>query len=731
MKLYKYTILAALALLLGLVSCQKDELKEAKAVMTSSRYLEFEAQNAAPQTLRVVSDAEWKVVTPDWVTVTPSKGSGDMEVTIEVADNVREGAVDVPRKETITFVAATMDGSAIVTIDQKGDKFRDLVATTIEESLEKPLEFFVQVSTSQVVALTEKGFIVSDNTGLVYVALRDNADLETERPALGAKIRFYGYVGKVNGLSAIVDCEEIHEVEAPTPVTYPEPEDKTAGFDAYTSVGINYIKLSGVLTGNELLVNEATSKKCLLYYPLASLNVQDLDYHKVDMLAYTVGSVGSTTYVVPVSFDDNGPLVKVYFQDNFDWITENWPDVSIGDSMGKKSDDSARNAYTYGPLEGKFPAIFGELGYEDLFPSSQTIYLQSTYLKFSKTSNVNGIRLPKLNIGGTTSVDLSFKWGAHVGGGGADKVEIVVELEGNGTVVGGQGNKSNPKPHTAGDWTWQEETYTLQGIDGSTRIVLRPEAFTGEVDATKTYFRWYLDDILISLAAGATDPGEGSGEGGTTEPAEPVSLAKWSFAPSTEMVADVNYSTTGRWYKSDDLQSTITNVRAVAPSKENMTYYDDVKEGYTRILCYGVSKDDYWLFEVPIKDQPAGTYTLKFQQGSSGTGAKFFIIEGSIDGGSNWMPFNTTTTTESYTTDPVTSKDVTYTYALSYETNLANEILEVSESATLPAIPGDNVLMIRTRVSDDMKLNRTGDMVPGHGGTNRLVRHAELIFQAN
>ncbi len=720
MKLFKYTILASLTLLFGLVSCQQEELQQAKAVMTGSRYLEFDAQNAAPQTLRVVSDAEWKVVTPDWVTVNPSKGSGDIEVTIEVADNIRDGAVDIPRKDIITFVAATADGSAKVTIAQAGDKFRDLAPTTVSATLEKPAETFVQVATSQVVALTEKGFVVSDATGLAYAELPAGADIESTRPALGAKIKFYGYIGQVNGVTSIIDCEAIQEVEAPVAVTYPDPEDKTAGFDTYTSTSVNYVMLSGVLTGSELLVTEATSKKCLLYSPLVSLNIAKYDYHKVDLLGYTIGTVGSTTYVIPVSFVDHGSTLKVFFSDNFDWVEENWPASGAGDSMGTKSAATAPNAYT--AVTG-FAAVLAEKGYEDLFPASKTIYLQSNYLKFSKGSNINGIKLPKLNIGGTTSVDLAFKWGTHVGGGGPDKVNLIVELEGNGTVVGGAGNKSNPIPHEAGEWTWQEETIKLEGIDGDTRIVLKPENFTGTV--TSGYFRWYLDDILISLAAGATDPGEG----GEEPPAEPVSLAKWSFAPAADMVEGTNYSTTELWYKSDDLQSKISMVRAVDPSKPGMTYYDDTAAGYTRILCYGVSKDDYWLFEVPIKDQPAGTYTLQFQQGSSGTGAKFFVIEGSIDGGTNWIAFNTKTTTEAYS--DASTKDITYTYALSYETNTANEILEVSESTALPAIPGEHILMIRTRVADTMRLNRGGDMAPGHGGTNRLVRHAELIFQAN
>ena len=179
----------------------------------------------------------------------------------------------------------------------------------------------------------------------------------------------------------------------------------------------------------------------------------------------------------------------VYFMDTFDWISDLAVAAGAGDSMGNDKDDNAKNAYT--AVDG-FADLLASQGYEDLFPSSETIYLQTNYLKFSKGKNTNGIRFPSINFDGATEVVLSFDWGVHVGSGGPDQVELVVELEGNGQV-----NRTSTV-HTAGNWEWQSEKFFLTGVDETTRIVLKPSTFTGVVDAG--YYRWYLDNVKVTKA---------------------------------------------------------------------------------------------------------------------------------------------------------------------------------------------------------------------------------------
>lgn len=109
-------ILAALLVFLGFTttSCDDDDPDVAKAVLASVQVLNYDGQNAAPQEIRVVSDATWTVDAPDWVTVSQTSGSGDLMVTISVADNMRDGALDNPRKGEVVFHGNTVDRKSVV-----------------------------------------------------------------------------------------------------------------------------------------------------------------------------------------------------------------------------------------------------------------------------------------------------------------------------------------------------------------------------------------------------------------------------------------------------------------------------------------------------------------------------------------------------------------------------------------------------------------------------------------
>ena len=216
---------------------------------------------------------------------------------------------------------------------------------------------------------------------------------------------------------------------------------------------------------------------------------------------YSAGATASLVNLIVTEIVDLGVNEIIYFTDNFDWVADLASSCGAGDSMGVNGDDSAKNAYT--AVEG-FADLLASQGYEDLFPSSKTIYLQTNYLKFSKGSNVNGIRFPAVSYGGTTNVVLTFDWGVHVGSGGQDATELQIEIEGNGTV------DVETFTHTAGEWEWQTETVTISGIDDNSRIVLKPTTFVGEVSSG--YYRWYLDNIKIVQGEGeAPVPGPGAG----------------------------------------------------------------------------------------------------------------------------------------------------------------------------------------------------------------------------
>ena len=482
--------LAVVAGALALTSCQPEESPLSRAIMTSVSGMQFAAQNAEPQTITVYADAEWTVETPEWVTVDKTEGNRTMEVTISVGDNMRDGALDNPKKDTIVFRGYNLLAHAYVIVMQDGDKYRDVVPATISEVLSMKDEEVVVLDDVAVVALSSDGFVVNDGNESVFVSC-------TEPVTVGDCVDLWGSKGTMNGVPAVTICDDL-KIERNFAVVYPLVNDITATIDTYAPSKLEYVELAGSLDGVNVLVEGATKVGALLAH--SSVDLAALNGHNLIVRGFSFGATASLVNIIPVEIEDLGVNEIIYFTDNFDWLSELAVASGAGDSMGVDGDDNAKNAYT--AVEG-FADLLASQGYEDLFPSSKTIYLQTNYLKFSKNKNVNGLRLPAVNYGGTRSVVLTFDWGIHVGSGGQDDVELVIEIEGNGTA------DQTSFTHTAGEWEWQTETVVISGIDDNSRIVLKPSNFTGAATSASLYERWYLDNIKIVDAGGAVVPPAG------------------------------------------------------------------------------------------------------------------------------------------------------------------------------------------------------------------------------
>ena len=484
--------LVAVAGVLALASCQPEESPLARAIMTSVSGLQFAATGAEPQTITVYSDADWTVEAPEWVTVDVVSGTRTTEVTVSVGDNLRDGALDNPKKDTIVFKGYNLLATAYVIVSQDGDKYRDVPATDLAGILSMKDEAVVILDNAQVAAVSTNGFVVADAATSVFVVSKETV-------AVGDKINLKGSKGTLNGLAAVTICDEV-EVVGNAAVTYPATSDITASLDTYEPKQMEYVEVTGSLDGTNVMVEGATKVAAILD-ATSAFDLAALNGHNVTIKGYSAGVTASLVNVIVTEIVDLGVNEIIYFTDNFDWVAELADAAGAGDSMGVDGDDSAQNAYT--KVEG-FAELLAAQGYEDLFPSSKTIYLQKNYLKFSKGSNVNGIRFPAVAYGGTTNVVLTFDWGVHVGSGGQDETELMIEIEGNGVV------DRETFTHTAGEWVWQTETVTISGIDDNSRIVLKPTTFVGEVSSG--YYRWYLDNIKIVQGEGeAPVPGPGAG----------------------------------------------------------------------------------------------------------------------------------------------------------------------------------------------------------------------------
>ena len=490
MRFFKNLYRSALAVVAGavaLTSCQPEESPLSRAILTSVSGLQFAAQNAEPQTITVYADAEWTVEAPEWVTVDKTEGNRTMDVTISVADNMRDGALDNPKKDTIIFRGYNLLAHAYVIVSQDGDKYRGVVPSTIADVLKMKDEDVVVLDDVAVVAVSSNGFVVNDGNESVFV-------LSSETVTVGDCVDVWGSKGTMNEVPAVTICDNL-KIERNCAVVYPLVNDITASIATYAPAKLEYVELTGSLDGVNVTVEGATKVGALLAH--SSFDLAAINGHNVTVRGFSFGATASLVNIIPVEIVDLGVNEVIYFTDNFDWLADLATAAGAGDSMGVDGDDNAKNAYT--AVDG-FADLLASQGYEDLFPSSKTIYLQTNYLKFSKNKNVNGIRLPAVNYGGTRSVVLTFDWGIHVGSGGQDEVELVIEIEGNGTA------DQTSFTHTAGEWEWQTETVVISGIDDNSRIVLKPSGFTGAATSSSLYERWYLDNIKIVDADGASVP---------------------------------------------------------------------------------------------------------------------------------------------------------------------------------------------------------------------------------
>ena len=715
--------------LAAVLACQPEE-NVAQAVMGDKSSMTFVAQGAEAQLLRIVSDAPWKLEAPEWITVTPSSGTGDIYVEVSVTDNVTDGEVDEPREAVVAFAGTTLASRFELRVTQEGNAYKNAVKVTVSTLADQEAGKAVILEKAVVMGLSASGAIVTDGEKNAFVT-----GLEEE---IRAEVTIRGFAGKVNGMPAITSFDDVTKTGV-VDLAHPEPLDVTENISAYTAEAIDYITVTGEVAAaagggyDVLVVDGERTYSAFLYDVPTSIAVAALNGHILKIDGYTMGRKGELAFnLIPVVVEDKGVNTVVIFEDDFSWLKPFVTASGAGDSVGKSMDDNAKNVYTATGLGADFLAAVVEHGYEDLFPSAQVIYLQDCYLKFSKNKNVGGIRLPSMDFQGADAVELTFDWSVHVGSGGPDAVKLAVEIEGEGTFENGT-KISDPVEHTMkqdgwfdGDqkWSWKTETFKISGVNNETRLKIRPTTFVGV--ASSGYYRWYLDNIKVV-------PGEGFTPTPPTPPVDAVSFpVVWSFKePGEDWVDGVDFQLlqpTGSWVMSDTHDGKITLNRASTTASSTLTYKNEGDIG-VRLLTTGFYKDDYWLLEVDGVANPAGTYGVTFSSCSSAAGPKFFVLEYSTDG-SNWTAINTKTTSEKMTDAAGTTRDVTYTYALSYTSNTANEVLTVEESFQLPAFSGK--LQIRARVCDTMVIKRDKELNgPDNGGTTRIGRRAEITFTAD
>ena len=162
----------AFAALLMLTACMEKQINLAsRVILSQTEDLDIEAENVVPLSLGIVSDGDWLVVVPDWITADPRHGSGDGVVTLSFADNYTGGEMNAERSGTVSVECAS--GAVSFTVNQAGDPMKGNV--------------YQEVS--------------SITGGCTYLIVAENADGDTivARPISSNYGYLYTEAGRVNG----------------------------------------------------------------------------------------------------------------------------------------------------------------------------------------------------------------------------------------------------------------------------------------------------------------------------------------------------------------------------------------------------------------------------------------------------------------------------------------------------------------------------------------------------
>lgn len=499
MKRTNYIIFSMLLVFASLLQgCNDEESGLSKAVLASAGTLSFEATGTSEKTITVYADADWVTEVPEWVTVKPASGTGTMDVTITVTENIRGGAVDNPRKAAVVFKGGTLASRAEVIISQDGDKYRDCKEYTLAELAALANETVVAVPQVIVSAVTAKGFIVSDGTVNIFMQ-------SSLAVSVGDKVTVKGTKLSDTYSLPYVECDQANVNATGGTVTYPAATNITDKVDTYTSTSRTFIMVSGILNGSNVSVEGANYSVAVTDAP-ENFDLAPLNGHKVKATGYFAGVAAPVIKLNATAIEDLGVVEIIYFAEDFEWLKP-WAEVS---AAGQTVELDNINA-TAPQISASATAVDGitandallHKGYQFLRVTPTTtdagecIYLQKNYLKFGKTGFQAGIVLPKIKDipSGVTTV-LSFDWcPMRQGSGTIDPVNMIVIVTNGSNEATFEIPESGFESGHKLEWIRAEVALTGVTISNDTKITIRQTNWQ-----LKTANRWFLDNIKLKKA---------------------------------------------------------------------------------------------------------------------------------------------------------------------------------------------------------------------------------------
>ena len=483
-----------------MVGCKEEIDPAANAVQTKDPSVTFAATGAQEQVVPVYADGEWAAdCEAEWITISPMSGNGSVDVTISVTDNLAsDGTVAAPREALVIFRGKYVERQGELVVYQKGDNYRDAVESTLAQAAALEDGKFTKIAEAQVVATASDGFVATDATASMYVSYKGAV-------TVGDKVFIAGEKVTLDGIASIKAGQV--DVLSTAAVEYPSALDLLANLDPAKANQVVYVKTEAGLLGSTLSYPVSVPVTVNLLTPKAgTIDLEAVNMHNIRLEGYFVGIKGTTVNLVVTKIEDLGVNddLKAYFYDDFSWMKSfldvyNAGATPVGDAVGTDNPSAeAPNLKTAGGLQLLEDEFYAR-GYEDLNPGANVIYPQQYYWKFGKTSNHGGIKLPAMELEGSTLInaEFDFDWSPHMtGSGNIDKVSVVVELEGSGFFDNGT-KISDPFVHSLqkGDLGWHHVNVLLKGVNNSTRIIVRPLEFAA---ATPDQQRWHIDNLKVS-----------------------------------------------------------------------------------------------------------------------------------------------------------------------------------------------------------------------------------------
>ena len=496
---YKYAALLLIAVLFTFGSCEEVESNLSQAVLASASALNFQGTGNADQVITVYADADWVSEVPEWVTISPTSGNGVTEVTVSVTDNMRGGELDNPRRDVVVFKGETLASRAEMLVFQDGDKYRDVRDYLVGEIAALDDEKVVIVPNVTVVAITSKGFIVTDEqyANNVYV----HSDTEVN---VGDIVSIMGDKASNSQSLAIIDDDETEIIETGGSVTYPDATDITSIVDTYNATSREFIVVSGIMNAATSNVSVSGANYTVsVVDALSSMNISEMNGHRVTVKGYFDGLAAPVIKILASEIEDGGLAKDIYFYEDFEWL-DPWAAIAnAGQTVETDNMGSTAPQIVSPKIDGvsALDALL-EKGYEFLRVTPATteagecIYLQRNYLKFGKTGFQAGIILPKLETDVPTGINpvMTFDWSVmRQGSGVIDPVNLIVIVENGTSEVTFDIPPSGFVNGQAIEWIRAEIDLTGVELTKDTKITIRQTNWQ-----LPTANRWFLDNIEIS-----------------------------------------------------------------------------------------------------------------------------------------------------------------------------------------------------------------------------------------